>query len=242
MIIDVLTFVLPIPMVVNLHVNMRTKLVLAAIFAASGCTVVLSAVRVWAIQDIQDTTDITWNAYTSDLVMIVELNMTVVCACVMVLRPFCRRHLPFLLRARRSRPTDDKTPVADAALKFDGPSDPRSKSSYAAKVSGGSRGTKKSSTKRSLWPGLSTTLVKEDDDDMESLSQELKTIAPHVHSGRGAHGNYGAVDTRRWQNQENGQSWETVGGPMTQARDPYPALGEGDVERGIVKTVSLDVR
>ncbi|KAI4169520.1 MAG: hypothetical protein LQ343_005660 [Gyalolechia ehrenbergii] len=195
MLIDISTLLLPIPMVVNLHVNMRTKLVLGGIFAVSGCTVVISAVRVWTIQKIIGSTDRTWNAYTSTCVMIVGLNMTVFCACIMVLRPFCRRLLPFLLCGRNSGPADDRIPDADAILKFDGPSGPRSKSKYATQVSAGSRAPKKLG-KRNLWPGLGSTLVKEDDDDMESLSQELSVIAPHVHSVNGARGNHGAAGTR----------------------------------------------
>ncbi|KAL9002159.1 MAG: hypothetical protein Q9188_004893 [Gyalolechia gomerana] len=156
--------------------------------------------------------------------MIVELNMTVFCACIMVLRPFCRRHLPFLLRGRNSGPADVKTPDADAILQFDGPSGPRSKSNYATKVSASSRAPKKPG-KRNLWPGLGSTLVKEDDDDMESLSQELSVIAPHVHSVKGARGNHGAAGTRRWQDQDNAQSWEIDWRPRSPNTRPVSGIG-----------------
>lgn len=48
MILDLLIFILPTPMIVTLNVNRRTKIVLYAIFAVSGVTIVTSAVRTWA--------------------------------------------------------------------------------------------------------------------------------------------------------------------------------------------------
>lgn len=65
----------------------------------------------------------------------------------MVLRPFFRRHLPILL-GTRSRRTGE-TPAGGEGLYYDGPSGPRSKSSYNTKVSGGGRSGANDSSKKS---------------------------------------------------------------------------------------------
>ena len=87
----------------------------------------ISALRVWAQTLVSKSADYTWDAVPSTLILIVELNMTVFCASVMVLRPFCRRHLPFLLGSRK---TGDMKSETSNALNYDGPSGPRSKNNY----------------------------------------------------------------------------------------------------------------
>ncbi|KAL8664813.1 MAG: hypothetical protein Q9168_007835, partial [Polycauliona sp. 1 TL-2023] len=174
--IDVLVLILPIPMIVNLQVNTRTKLVLAAIFSLCSGTIVVSALRVWANTVYQGTVDITWNVAPVQSITIVELNLMIVCGSIMVLRPFCRRHLPFLLGIAnaKSRPTDESPPAnGNQGIHYDGPMGPRSKSNYRTKVSAGSGGGGgASSGKRSIWAGLGTTRTgggDDDDEDMESL-------------------------------------------------------------------------
>ena len=93
--ISLLILLLPIPMLIKLHVRKRTKAVPFALFAVLDCIVVINAVRVWATIDVARNPDITWASAPSNTVLVVELNMTVICACVMVLRPLWRKHLPF---------------------------------------------------------------------------------------------------------------------------------------------------
>ena len=255
--IDVLTLLLPIPMLINLQVNRRTKILLGVLFAICSCTIVISATRIWSVSWILKDPDIIWQSGPSNSLTISETNLTVVCGSVMVLRPFCRRHLPFLLTGKATRPTDEQSPAAANALaNFDGPSGPRSKSGYLAKVSGGGySGSKRSGGKRNLF---GSTLVKEDGDDLESLSAELNVLAPHVkldHHGekkkksmfRGDSNGFGAYD--RDVGSEKGE--RTDGSEMSE-REVGVARSSGlprengereeDLEKGIVKTVSLDVR
>ncbi|KAL8949918.1 MAG: hypothetical protein Q9222_004007 [Ikaeria aurantiellina] len=240
-ILDCLVLVLPIPMLIKLQANRRTKIILAAIFGFSSCTVIISGVRVWAVQKILGNKDLTWYAGPSNAIAVVETNMTIICSCVMVLRPFCRRHLPFLLGSGRSKPSDDNN---DAVLAYDGPMGPKSKSDYRTKVSSGGSKESKRSGKRSLWSHLGGGTLKDDDDeDMESLSKELKVLAPHVGANNGGHRGQRDGGRERWQDQNNTQSLESIGAPRTEGRDQYPLSREGgDLETGIVKTVSLDVR
>lgn len=238
MVIDIFCLLLPIPMLIKLHVNIRTKLILATIFAISGCTVVVSAARVWAIKTLLASDDFSWDAAPSSVIDVIENNMTVVCSCIMVLRPFLRRHFPFLLGSTKGRPTEESPANG---LNFDGPSGPKSKSGYRTKVSSGIKSGSKGTGKKSFFSvlGASSTIVNGDDDDMESLSKELRVLAPHVKlDGSGA-----APERREdpWQNQhENAQSAESIGVARGGERDAYTRKGE--LENGIVKTVSLDVR
>ena len=42
---------------------------------------------------------------------IIEINLSVVCGCIMVMRPFLQRHLPFLLGIRSERVEQISSPV-----------------------------------------------------------------------------------------------------------------------------------
>ncbi|KAL8962776.1 MAG: hypothetical protein Q9183_005101, partial [Haloplaca sp. 2 TL-2023] len=190
-ILDVLVLLLPIPMIVNLKVNTRTKLVLAAIFSLCSGTVVVSALRIWANTRYQKSSDILWDTALVSSITVVELNLMVVCGSIMVLRPFCRRHFPSLLGGGRSRPADASP--GNQGIRYDGPMGPKSKSNYRTKVSGGSGGM---SGKRSIWGGLGTTRTADDDDDMESLNTELGMLAPHAMRAREKHESHTRNKTR----------------------------------------------
>ncbi|KAL8871188.1 MAG: hypothetical protein Q9174_002929 [Haloplaca sp. 1 TL-2023] len=248
-ILDILVLLLPLPMIIKLQVNTRTKLVLVAIFSLCSGTIVVSALRIWANTRYQSSTDILWDSALVPSISVVEMNLMIVCGSIMVLRPFCRRHLPFLLGSGKSRPND--VSPGNQGIHYDGPMGPKSKSNYRTKVSGGS-GTM--SGKRSIWGGLGTTRTADDDDDMESLNTELGMLAPHALRAREKHGSHSRSKSRGpkageeasnglkgepWQDHEQTQSLESHQG----TRDPYTHPGRGeDLEHGIVKTVSLDVR
>ncbi|KAL9012552.1 MAG: hypothetical protein Q9173_002686 [Seirophora scorigena] len=226
MCVEFFILLLQIPMLVKLQVGRRTKLVLGGIFAFSSCTVIVSAVRVWLVYDLLGSADFTFGSNRTNSTMIVEMNMTIIYAWVMVLRPFCRRHVPFLIGSDKSGPSGANAP--DAMLAFDGPSGPWSKSNYRTKVSGGGRAANKRSGKRNIWPSMGSTLaVREDDDDMESLGRELRLLPPHVRiDGLGA---------ERGANRENEQSLESIGLARSETRDPYAKSKEGEVPDGIVE-------
>ncbi|KAL8851457.1 MAG: hypothetical protein Q9221_003636 [Calogaya cf. arnoldii] len=244
--IDFLVLLLPIPMIVRLQVNTRTKLVLGAIFSLCSGTVVVSALRIWANTVYQNATDVIWESAPVQSISVVELNLMVVCGSIMVLRPFCRRHLPFLLGGGKSRPTDESP--ANQGIHYDGPMGPRSKSGYRAKVSGGSGGA---SGKRSIWSGLGTTRTGgNDDEDMESLSTELGMLAPHAMHAREKNVSSHARNKSRGPRardvvsegmKEPWQDYEHLRDSGTKS-DLYARDGRDDLENGIVKTVSLDIR
>lgn len=193
-ILDILTLTLPIPMLITLHVNIRTKILLMALFSVCSCTVILSALRIWSTAKLLDTADLNWNAATTNCFTVAEVNLMIVCGSVLVLRPFCRRHLPFLLGGvdGNSRSSNDilgfggKPNVnkdhQDHTPNYDGPMGPRSKNEYRAKVraNGGHAGRYRTGPKRGLW-GIDFkssifTTTDDDDDDLEGLSAELRRL------------------------------------------------------------------
>lgn len=253
-ILDLIVMIIPIPMIVHLHVNKQTKLILASILFVSSCTIIISAVRVWAttlfqhVPDFSPVSDGPCETITALNLAVVEHNLCVICGSVLVLRPFCRRHLPWLVG--RTRPSE---PVgASPGLHFDGPSGPRSRNHYRTKVStiGGSSSTK--TRKRGLWEGLGDTLFTNDDEeDFESLRdteldrvEGMGTVTTGDRHQR--NGPDGAVDEglaaerKRWNSYKemdsDGKSAETS---ISNSGNTQPA-GQGNI--GILKTVSLDVR
>ncbi|CAO1604632.1 hypothetical protein XANCAGTX0491_008176 [Xanthoria calcicola] len=116
-------------MIVKLQVNLRTKTLLGGILFISSCTIIISAVRIWSTFKLQGNPDLLWESVTSSALGMAEINLSVICGSILVLRP---RHLPFLLGSSKTH----GTPGHDG-LNFDGPSGPRSKRGYHAKVSSG---------------------------------------------------------------------------------------------------------
>ena len=246
-------------MLYRLHVNLRTKLLVAGIFTLCSATICISAARIWATVALQGTLDLTWNTSISNSLLVCESNLTIVCGSVMVLRPFCRRHLPFLLdsSARKSGHSGE-SPGNNAQGSFDGPMGPRTKSGYLAKVSGGGQGTR---SKRSLWAGLGNTLVKEEDDDLESLSKELKAYPRDATATAGVCriGDMGVrrsdvggdAENRRFHEYEAAMSERSlnearmgmaIGVARSGTQGEEMRFREESLGQGIMRTVSLDVR
>ncbi|CAL8580201.1 hypothetical protein XPA_005933 [Xanthoria parietina] len=238
-ILDLIVLGIPIRMIIKLQVNLRTKIVLAGILFISSCTIIISAVRIWSTFKLQGNPDLLWESVTSSALGVAEINLSLICGSILVLRPFCRRHLPFLLGSSKTH----GTPGHDG-LNFDGPSGPRSKRGYHAKVSsgGGPSGsgasTARKSGKRGIWNSLGGTLVtKGDDEDLESLSTELAAVgggAGNPHGARAVKGGYavsgGGVGS-------GGSGNASSSGSVVQ--DPFPAAAKG---HGILQTRTVDVR
>ncbi|KAL8851785.1 MAG: hypothetical protein Q9221_003299 [Calogaya cf. arnoldii] len=213
-------------MLIKLQAPRKIKVVLAALFSFSGCTVVISALRIWAQTLVSKGADGTWDAVPSTSVLIVELNMTVICASLIVLRPFCRRHLPFLFGSQR---TSNTLPDTSDGRNFDGPSGPRSKNNYRTKFRGGGSKDTGKTGKRGVWTALGSTRGRHDDEGMEDLSNEFNSVALHGHT---------SADRHISRNNGQGIDPEIIGVAHSDRNDSR----ERDLENRIVKTVSLDIR
>lgn len=212
-------------MLVKLQAPRKTKVILAALFTFSGCTVVISAMRIWARTVVSKNKDYTLDAVPSTSILIVELNMTIICASLIVLRPFCRRHL-LLFGSRR---TSNTLPDTSDGLNFDGPVGPKSKNNYRTRVSGGGSKDTGKTGKRGVWTALGSTLGRGDNEDMEGLSNKLNSVAPHART---------SADRHMSRNNGQGIDPEIISVTHLDRNDSR----EGELENGIVKTVSLDIR
>lgn len=147
-IFDFIVLLVPVPMLLKLQVSTRQKMVIGALFSLGSITCVVSAVRIYFQESLlKYKADLTWHIVTPTSLVFVECNLSIICGCVMVLRPFLRRHFPRVLGADYRR---YKSPGPQGA--YDGPHGPSSRSEYKTKISA-SYG--KGSVGRS-WPGLGT--------------------------------------------------------------------------------------
>jgi len=109
---DVLLYVLPLPVIVNLHIKLRQKIVLYAVFALgflyvpplvpssrpsltyphSVCSI--SVVRLWDLLEEPKRTDFTYDNVSISYLTVIEINAAIACACCMTLKPFCARFFP----------------------------------------------------------------------------------------------------------------------------------------------------
>ncbi|KAL8672637.1 MAG: hypothetical protein Q9168_002913 [Polycauliona sp. 1 TL-2023] len=243
-ILDIITLTIPIPMIVQLHVNRKTKFVLAAIFLVSSCTIIISGMRLWAVQMFANqpagptVPDSTWETINALNLAVVELNLCIICGSVLVLRPFCRQHLPSLIG--RTRPSE---PVgASPGLQFDGPSGPSTRNQYRAKVStiGGSGSNR--TRKYGLWDGFGDTLfTNNDEEDFQSLNDtELGHVDDRGIATPGGTHPQGYERHNGWSNtttvNEDRTTADTMGSTLGNLHSTRPE------DKGIMKTVSLDVR
>ncbi|CAF9923628.1 hypothetical protein IMSHALPRED_005975 [Imshaugia aleurites] len=106
---DFMVLLVPIPMLVIWKVPMRRKLMTGGVFATGTSTCILSAVRTYFVWRLQRATDLTRAVVipTSVSLSVAETNLAIICGCLMVARPFLRRHLPFIIgnESERVEPT-----------------------------------------------------------------------------------------------------------------------------------------
>ena len=188
----------------------------------------------------------------------------IVCGSVVVLRPFCRRYLPFLLgKMERNRDSPDGmsglfakngSPITNG-VRYDGPMGPRSKSQYRTKVSssGNKSGSRGTSRNRTLW-GISfgsPSLIEDADDDFTDL--ESLDAEQHKRLSAGGAG-MGAIDSTVSNINNSRNTYDKIDANSSlkgrsdhvEMSEPKPRFADGfagEVDAyGIVKTVSLDVR
>lgn len=149
-IFDFVVLLVPVPMLLKLQTSARQKCVIAAIFSLGSITCVISAVRIYYQQQVvKHKADLSWHLVTPTSLVFVECNLSIICGCLMVLRPFLRRHFPGVLGGEYRR--YNKSPGGDlVGGAYDGPHGPNSRSEYKTKISAAGYG--KGSTLRS-WPG-----------------------------------------------------------------------------------------
>ncbi|ROT42261.1 hypothetical protein SODALDRAFT_341750 [Sodiomyces alkalinus F11] len=94
---DVAIILLPIPTILRLHLPLRQRLVIAGILTLGSAVLITSIVRAPYIQILAESPDFSLKQAEAGVWSIVELNLGIVCANLMRMKPFLRRYLPVFL-------------------------------------------------------------------------------------------------------------------------------------------------
>ncbi|KAJ8110395.1 hypothetical protein OPT61_g6750 [Boeremia exigua] len=110
-IIDVLTLVLPIPIIARLQMPRMQKISVCAIFATGSFVCAVAIRRTTLLGPLMVSKDYTWDAVEQFQWCFAEVNAAILCACAPASKPFFVRYLPGLLSSRfRSHDYDEDTP------------------------------------------------------------------------------------------------------------------------------------
>jgi hypothetical protein len=112
---DVALFILPIPMVMQLHMSMAQKIGALVVFSIGTITVATSVgklavlwgrkpsankyltVRIYYLVDVQGTTDLPWDSAKANVWSLVEANLFIICASMPTLRRFFKHFAPKMM-------------------------------------------------------------------------------------------------------------------------------------------------
>ncbi|KAI1875018.1 hypothetical protein JX265_003703 [Neoarthrinium moseri] len=92
--VDIYVLVLPIPLVWGLHMGPRRKLRLAAVFSVGIFACAASIVRLAFTPVLQSDPDSTYNIAQVSIWATLEINIGLICSCLILLPAFLRHHLP----------------------------------------------------------------------------------------------------------------------------------------------------
>ncbi|KAL8685307.1 MAG: hypothetical protein Q9218_007847 [Villophora microphyllina] len=84
--LNVIVFLLPMPLLWRLRTSLRQQILLTAIFTLAGFVVLVSIIWVVVLSRLEDK-DVTWNYINTGIWSALEPSMAVICACIPSLRP-----------------------------------------------------------------------------------------------------------------------------------------------------------
>ncbi|KAL8847939.1 MAG: hypothetical protein Q9221_007004 [Calogaya cf. arnoldii] len=128
--LNLLVFILPMPLLWRLRTTARQQIILTAIFTLAGFVVLVSIIWVVVLARLE-ASDVTWNFINAGIWSALEPSMAVICACIPSLRPL------FSLASRSIR--NSNMP------------------SFATPRIVGGKFTNSSNSKRRTWPGSKTS-------------------------------------------------------------------------------------
>ncbi|KXX73942.1 hypothetical protein MMYC01_209435 [Madurella mycetomatis] len=91
---DILLYVLPLPVIINLQVKLRQKLALYSVLALGFFVCTVSTVRLWDLVEERNRPDFTYDNVSISYLTCVEINAAIACACCMTLKPLAIRVFP----------------------------------------------------------------------------------------------------------------------------------------------------
>ncbi|KAI1079137.1 hypothetical protein F5B20DRAFT_545089 [Whalleya microplaca] len=93
-VVDIYVLVLPIPMLWGLNMGPRRKARLGAVFGIGIFACAASLVRLGMTPLLQSDLDSTWNIASVSVWATLEINVGLICSCLMLLPAFLRHHIP----------------------------------------------------------------------------------------------------------------------------------------------------
>ncbi|KAK3685183.1 hypothetical protein B0T22DRAFT_212693 [Podospora appendiculata] len=111
---DILLYVLPLPVIINLQIKARQKIFLYSIFALGFVVCSISVVRLWDLVAENQRTDFTFDNVSIAYLTCIEVNAAIACACCMTLKPLLLKLFPRLWGSRSSKPARDVEALAAA--------------------------------------------------------------------------------------------------------------------------------
>ncbi|KAK3985826.1 putative integral membrane protein Pth11-like [Cladorrhinum sp. PSN332] len=100
---DVFVLLLPLPVLWGLNMDLKKKVRVLGVFGLGLFSCVASLVRLGMIPLLRSSFDATWNIASLSNWATLEVNIAILCACLMLLPAFLERHLPAAIRAPFSR-------------------------------------------------------------------------------------------------------------------------------------------
>ncbi|KAI8628367.1 hypothetical protein F5Y19DRAFT_486046 [Xylariaceae sp. FL1651] len=93
-VVDIFILAVPIPLVWNLNIGSGRRIRLASVFGLGIFAVVASIVRLGMTSFLQSSADATYNISKVALWAVIEINVGLMCSCLLLLPGFLRHHLP----------------------------------------------------------------------------------------------------------------------------------------------------
>ncbi|KAK3901213.1 hypothetical protein C8A05DRAFT_35109 [Staphylotrichum tortipilum] len=109
---DFLMYLLPLPVVITLRVDVRQKLALYGIMLLGLLVCLISVVRLWDLTQQYKRIDYTYDNISIGYLTVVEINAAIACACCMTLRPLMNKLFPNLWSARNSDSSGGDSPAS----------------------------------------------------------------------------------------------------------------------------------
>lgn len=99
---DVVILVLPLPILLTLSMAKHKKLEVLGIFSVGSIAVIASAIRISTIHFLSFSKDPTWDGYALSVWSAVELNVGIICASLLAIKPLFKSGTSRLTRYARS--------------------------------------------------------------------------------------------------------------------------------------------
>ncbi|KAK7749067.1 hypothetical protein SLS62_008462 [Diatrype stigma] len=96
---DFVLIFLPMPMLYHLKMPLKKKIIIGITFALGSTVVLASIARISYVKAMATNPDVTWTQASAAVWSSVELNLGVICNCILRLKPFVVSHFPNFARS-----------------------------------------------------------------------------------------------------------------------------------------------